>query len=175
MQDDQTSNKLIIMFVLDKLSMPIQEDVLIEMCCYDNNWITYPMFAKQTILDLEKSGFVNRFSSNNGNYMLSLTEDGSTCLGHFFKNIHKSLRDDITDFISENAIKYKKKQEFFSDYKKNTDSSYTVTLKINEVDKTIMELNLKVPSRQLAYKIYESWGDKAIDAYKSIYDLLLNV
>ncbi len=175
MQDDQTSNKLIILFVLDKLSMPIQEDVLIEMCCYDNKWIASPMFAKQTVLDLEVSGFVNRFNGNNGNFMISLTEDGATCLGHFFKNIHKSLRDDITDFTSKNAMKYKKKQEFFSDYKRNKDNSYTVTLKISEINRTIMELQLNVPSRSLASKIYETWGDKAIDTYKSIYDLLLNI
>lgn len=176
MHDEQTNNKLIVLFVLDKLSMPIQEDNLIAMCCYDRDtsWIPSNMFAKQAILDLTRSGFVNRSQSASGAFMLSLTSDGALCLSHFFKDIPKSLRDEITEYVSQNRIAYKKKQEFSCDYYRNNDNTYTVVLQIFEITKPVMELKLNVPGRQAAKELYESWKDKAIDTYKAVYDMLLN-
>ncbi len=175
MQDVHTKNKLVAMFVLEKLAMPIQEDVFCDMCCYDNNWIETPLFAKQVILDLETSGFVRREpNTTTGGYMISLTDDGVTCLGHFFKDILQSVRDDITLCISRNRHNYQKKQELFSDYYKNPDNSYTVVLKIIEIDKTLMELKFNVSSRAAAAKLYNSWSDKAIDTYKLLYEQLID-
>lgn len=176
LHDEQTNNKLIVLFVLDRLSMPIQEDNLIGMCCYDRDtsWIPSTIFAKQAIFDLAQSGFVSRTPSASGGVMLSLTSDGALCLSHFFKDIPKSLRDDITEFVSQNRIAYKKKQEFSCDYYRNNDNTYTVVLQIFEINKQVMELKLNVPSRQAAKELYESWKEKAVDTYKAVYDLLLN-
>ncbi len=175
MQDEHTKNKLVAMFVLEKLAMPIQEDVFVDMCCYENFWISSAFFAKQVILDLETSGFVRREpNSITGGYMISLTEDGVTCLGHFFKDILQSVREEITLTISRNRHSYQKKQELFSDYYKNPDNTYTVVLKIVEIEKPIMELKLVLPSRMAAAKLYESWPDKAIDTYKTLYEQLID-
>ena len=38
---DATLNKLIILFVFDKMEVPLSENTILDMCCSSNNWIAY--------------------------------------------------------------------------------------------------------------------------------------
>ncbi|MBR2371406.1 MAG: DUF4364 family protein [Clostridia bacterium] len=38
---DNTQNKLLLLFVFDKMEIPLSEDTIVDLCCNTNNWITY--------------------------------------------------------------------------------------------------------------------------------------
>ena len=84
------------------------------------------------------------------------------------------MRDNIADFIRENKLLFKRKQEYFSDSFKNKDGSYTVILKIMEPDTTNLEVKLSVPEQQTARDIQKNWQDSASKVYSSILETLLN-
>jgi hypothetical protein len=85
-----------------------------------------------------------------------------------------SLREEITVFIKQNKLKYRKKQERTADYFKNKDGTYTVFLKIIEPTGPLMELKFVVASRKVAKDIYKKWEEKASSLYSILYDSLVD-
>ena len=168
---DPTTQKLTILYIFDQMETPLREDTLLEICNV-NKWVPY-MEAKQAIIDLLASQFIiNTSKSNNATY--AITSDGSACLIHFPNKIPLSVREDIKDKISKNRLNYRKRQEYPSDYFKNSDGTYTVILKIQSATETpIMELKLNINNRITAKWIYKNWKDKAAIIYELIHDNLI--
>ena len=38
---DSTTNKLILLFVFDKMETALTESTILDLCCYKNNWIDF--------------------------------------------------------------------------------------------------------------------------------------
>ena len=76
-------------------------------------------------------------------------------------------------YCKENRLNHRKKQEYFSDYFKNDDGSYTVLLRILDKNLVIMELKFIVASRNNAKWIVKNWGDKAAQIYGVLYESLM--
>ncbi len=172
MQEDSIVTKLTILFILDKAEIPLSEESLLNMCSSDNDWVPY-MFAKQTLTQLIESAFISNISQSKFSPMLSITSDGRVCLSHFYKKIPKSLRDNITDYIKNNRVNYRKKQEFVSDYYKNTDGTFTVRLKIVDGLQTVLDIKLTVPDRATAITAFNKWNAKAPDVFRFLYENLI--
>ena len=167
----ETENKLILLFVLDKLDIPVKEELAIEMCSADNNWIPY-MECRSAFHGLIDADFIIESGKQSNQPFYSLTADGRACLLHFHKTIPKSLRGDITAYIKENRLNYRKKQEYVADYFKNPDGTYTVILKILTPSQTLMELKLNVETRHLGKFIYNGWENKAPQIYETLHEML---
>ncbi len=169
---DSTINKLIMLFVFDKMETPLSENTLLDMCCSSNEWITY-MDCKPIINMLLDHSFITDISYG-GEPLYSITPDGRNCLADFYTQIPASIREAITVFTRNNRSKYRKKQECTSDYYKNRDGTYTVFLKILDPAQPLLELKFTVPNRQTAKNIYKKWVEKATDVYQLIYDNLVD-
>jgi len=112
--------------------------------------------------------------SNSGEPLYSITPDGRVCLADFFVQIPSSTREEISAFVKNNRVKYRKKQECEADYFMNKDGTYTVYLKILEPSQPLLELKFVVPNRQTAKNIYKKWEEKAANVYATIYDNLVD-
>ena len=71
-------------------------------------------------------------------------------------------------------MKYRKKQDYFSDYYKNADGTYTVVLKIESNTMPLMELKLNIQNRNTAKWIFKNWADKAPQVYEFIQENLVD-
>lgn len=167
-----TLNKLILLFVFDKMEIPLTENTIIEMCCSRNTWISY-MECKQAVAQLIEAGFIYCPGNNNKESYYTITPDGRICLAHFFIRIPTSLRGEITDYIRENRMNFRRKQEYFRDYYKNADGSYTVKLRIHDPVATVLEIQLNVANRNIAKSIYNKWEEKAAQVYSTLHELLI--
>ncbi|MGN0765042.1 MAG: DUF4364 family protein [Christensenellales bacterium] len=172
MFDQQSINKLILLYIFDKMDVPLQENIIVEMAT-ENNWINY-MECKESLADLIKTSFVANISPRSSTPRYTITSDGRECLNHFYTNINSSVRDDITDIIKKNRMKYRKKQDYFSDYYKNADGTYTVVLKIESNTMPLMELKLNIQNRNTAKWIFKNWADKAPQVYEFIQENLVD-
>ncbi len=169
---DAFINKLILLFVFDKMECPLSENTLIDMCCSSNTWISY-MDCKPVLNKLaEESLVVN--TAQYGDPLFSITPEGRYCLAEFYVKIPSSTREAIANFIKQNRAHYRRKQECAADYYMNKDSTYTVYLKINDVSQPLMELKFNVPNRQIAKSIYKKWEEKAGNLYSLIYENLVD-
>lgn len=172
--NNKSISKLVLLFALDKIEIPMTEDSILEMCYSENNWISY-MLCKEILAELADCGFVyaSAPSTNVPDSYYSITQNGRNCLDFFFVDIPSSMREEITKYAITNRLKYKKKQEYFKNYYKNKDGSYTAVVKIVEPLGPKLELKLNVP-KDSARLIYKNWEEKASEVYTAIYDILID-
>ena len=167
---DSKIQKLVILFVFEKMAIPLTEATVLDVCSSENDWISY-MECKQYLSELIDTNLVYRVPKSD---CLNITQDGISCLALFFTRIPSSIRDEITAYARDNRMRFKKRQSYFCDYSKNADGTYTVIMKINNESTPLMELKLVVANRQLAKFLYKSWVDKASQTYALLHDTLLD-
>ena len=171
--DDSTQSKLILLFVFDKMEVPISENTIIDMCCSTNTWINQ-LECRPMLMQLIEAGFLYKISGSHSETLYTITPDGRLCLAHFFIRIPSTLREQVSEFIKTNRTKYRRRQEYVTDYYKNADNSYTVLLKIVEPSQPALEIKMTVPSRHSAKWINKQWEEKAAQVYATLYDMLVD-
>ena len=164
------TNKLIILFVFDKMESALSERTIVDMCSTSNDWMGY-MDCVNVIHKLIDDNFIYVVSEDEDT-LYSITPDGRETLANFYINIPKSVREEISRFVKKNSAKYKNRQECRADYYQNKDGTYTVFLKILAPVQPMLELKFVVPDRKTANKIYKKWEEKAADVYSVIYENL---
>jgi len=172
MLDEANVNKLILLYALDKMEVALQESVILDMVT-ENNWLGY-MDCKVALCDLIKNNLITNVATKGCNPRYAITTDSREGLNHYFVNIPSSLRENIAEVIKLNKLKYRKKQDYFSDYFKNTDCTYTVVLKIESATTTLMELKLVVQNRNKAKWLFKNWSDKASSIYEFMLENLID-
>lgn len=175
MIDEDIKNKLLILFILDKYETPITQDLLNQMCCVENNWIPYFCFT-HFVDELVSAGFVfskpNAYNSEDN--ILTISEDGKVCLSYFYSSIFKSVRDDVAEYIKNNKLEYRKKQEFVCNIEQNEDGTYQVRCLVLNGEMTMFELNFTVPTKAKANSIATKWQEAAPEVYKIYVELLID-
>jgi len=171
--NNTTISKLVLLYVFDKMEIPLTDSTITDLCCNRNTWVSY-ITCKEVLGDLIETGFVAESTNSSGEKYYIITTDGRSCVSYFFMKIPSSLREEINTFVKENRIHLRKRQEYFRDYYKNNDGSYTVLMKIVDPMGTKLELKLNASNRAVAKSIYKKWEDKASQVYASIYDLLID-
>ena len=167
---DSKVQKLAILFLFEKMSIPLSEQTVLNICYFDNKWLGY-MECKQYMDELIDANLLYRVPKSE---LINITQDGMSCLSMFYTRMPMSLRTAIATYVTENRMRYKKEQSYFCDYSKNPDGTYTVLMRINSDITPLMELRLVVANRQHAKYIYKSWVDKASSVYSLIHETLLD-
>lgn len=168
---DATQNKLILLFIFDKMEMPLSESTIMDLCQNKNNWIEY-VNCKLALEQLIEANFICKLSGS-GDVFYNITVEGRVCLAHFFVRIPSSTREMISNYVKTSRMNYRRKQEYSSTYTKRDDGTYDVILKIIDTMQPALEIKLNVPNRNIAKFIDKSWGDKAATVYSQIYDSLV--
>ena len=165
------------LFVIDKMEIPLTEDSILDICSIKNTWITNYMDCKTTIHDLVENNLLYIISDNNDSKQLfAMTYQGRECLSHLYRRIPLEKREEISAFIQANKLNVKSSQEYSSTYIKNEDGSYNVELKIYEPQSTtpMFNLTIKAPTRQSANEAIHKWKTSAPQIYETIYEKLIN-
>ncbi len=175
MNYDAINNKLIILFVLDKIEMPLTEISLIEMCSVKNNWLNY-MDCIELLSQLVDSKLIYKTECKEGEMRYTLTVDGRSCLSYFYRRIPYELREEITEYTKANRMNIKMSQEYYATYTDAEDGSYLITLRIYEnlIATPLFELKVKAPTRQSAEECCKKWRQKAPALYEYVFDNLIN-
>ena len=171
-------NKLIMLFVLDKMEIPLTEDSILDICSVKNDWITNYMDCKAIIHDLVASKLLYKMGdAEQGKELFNLTYEGRECLSYLYRRIPFETRESISQYLQANKLNVKSSQEYSATYSKNDDGSYNVTLKIYEplITVPMFELKIKAPSRQSANEAIHKWKSQAPIIYESIYENLINI
>ena len=169
-QPDTTTSKLTLLFIFDKMEIPLTENSIMDICTNKNNWIRY-MDCKEYLVQLVDTKLLYCIQSNNSTPLYSITYEGRTCLSMFFQQIPISLREDITLFARNNIQNIKRCQEYTSEYRKLSDGSYLNTFSIKDphLQQNIFEVKMKLDNRSEAIAACKKWVDKAPEIYENIF------
>ncbi len=171
---DSTTYKLILLYMLDKMEIPLTENSILEICSTQNDWINW-MECKDILAQLIKAEFIYKPSTDNEEDRYNITVKGRECVSQFYSRIPKSLRDNIDQFVVDNKLNFKRSQEYVSKYFKNEDGSYTVELRILEpnIAQNVFALSIKADSRHSAMMSCKKWKDIAPSVYQYIYSKVI--
>ncbi len=172
-QGETSVNKLIVLFVFEKMETALSERTIVEMCTAGNNWLNY-MDCMELLPKLLDDGFICLVSSPDDEPLYSITSDGRESLNNFYINIPKSIRNEIDSFIKKNSGKLRNRQECKADYYQNADGTFTVFLKILAPVQPMLELKFVIPDKKTAQNIYKNWESKASELYSAIYETLVD-
>ena len=163
---DNTVNKLILLYVLDKMEIPLTENSILEICSSQNNWVNW-MDCKDLLSQLITDSDESRYN---------ITVAGRECLSQFYTRIPASLRDKIALFAQENKLQFKRNQEYIAKSYKNEDGSYTVDPKILEplTTDSIFSLSLKTDTRHNATVACKKWRELAANVYEYVYSKIID-
>jgi len=169
---DSSLNKLILLFLFDKMEVPLTESTLSDITTSKNQWLNYIDFiqTKDALLD---GNFITNLTPNT-TPIYSITANGRACLADFYTNIPVSKREEIAQFAKNNQKAYRAKQEYVSDFYRNKDGTYMVNLRILELQQPTFELKFIVPTRQIAKNIHNKWTKKAHTTWQTIYEILVD-
>ena len=171
-------DKLTMLFVIDKMEIPLTEDSILDICSIKNDWIEQYMDCKTYIHDLVDNNLLYKISSETDTKELyALSYEGRECLSHLYRRLSLEKREVISAYLQANKLIVKSAQEYNSNYLKNPDGSYNVELKIYEPQSTtpMFDLTIKAPTRQSAIEASHKWRTIAPTIYESIYEKLINV
>ena len=102
------SDKLTMLFVVDKMEIPLTEDSILDICSVKNVWIENYMDCKTIIHDLVDSKLLYKISDNNDSKELfALTYEGRECLSHLYKRIPLEKREQISAYLQANKLNVK--------------------------------------------------------------------
>ena len=171
---DNTTMKLILLFVMEKMEIPLTEDSIIDVCTSRNTWLRY-MDCKDCMWQLLEIGYLAKTNTGDAD-RYNITNEGRNCLSNFYNKIPLSTREEITNFSRENRMDFKRSQEYVGNYFKNSDGSYTTSLKIKDPleAQNLFELKIVYPSRKSAIDATKKWKSVAPQIFENIYETLLS-
>ena len=87
---NNTVDKLILLYVLDKMEIPLTENSILEICSSQNNWINY-MDCKDLLYQLLNAKFIYKPNTDSDENRYNITVAGRDCLSQFYTRIPASL------------------------------------------------------------------------------------
>lgn len=165
------TTKLTLLFLFDKMEIPLTENSILDICTNRNNWITY-MECKEALQSLINSGLIYIFQTQkDSSNLYAISRSGRECLSLFFQQVPMSLRDDISSFAKLNIQHIKRIQEYTSKYTKMPDGSYLNTFSIRDphFKQSLFEIKMKFDTRTEAINASKKWVDKAPEIYESVF------
>ena len=171
MKQDLAENKVLILYLLNKLQDGIKNDNLYKIVSSANN-INY-FYFKELLSDLIESNFVGSFTKDEDT-IIKITSDGQNAL-----SLTKSLLPGILKLKADTVFKEElssiaEQSSIITEYVPKSENNYTVKCKIVEKNEIIFEISTFAGSRDRAKQISDNWKNNANEIYPKIINLLLN-
>ena len=168
---DLAENKVLILYLLNKISDGIKSDNLYKLVSSANN-INY-FYFQELLTDLIDTNLVGSFTKEDDTF-IKITSNGQNSL-----SLTKSLLPGILKLKADNVFKevisnIAEESSIVTEYIPKDENNYTVKCKIVEKTETIFEISTFAGSRDRAKQISDNWKNNANIIYPKIINLLLN-
>lgn len=169
--DDETlaENKVLILYILDKIAKPISNDALLHLVLSvtDMNYFYFQQF----LLDLLETGYIASFEKDDYHFY-EITTSGKETLeltknmvpGIVKLRVDSNFKSEIDTFENEHSI--------IAEYIPRSENYFDISCKIIEHNETIFEVNTFVGSKEQAKEIVDNWKSHADSIYPAILKVL---
>jgi len=171
MKEGLAENKVLILYLLNKLQDGIKNDNLYKIVSSANNMNYF--YFQELLTDLIESNFVGSFTKDEDT-IVKITSNGQNAL-----SLTKSLLPGILKLKADTVFKEElsniaEQSSIITEYIPKDEKNYTVKCKIVEKNETIFEVSTFAGSRDRAKQISDNWKNNANNIYPKIIDLLLH-
>lgn len=169
LQDPLTLYKLIILYMLDRVSFPLTTAQISDFILGKEytNFLT----LQQVFSELADTGLMVTRSDNSRTH-LTITSEGIETL-HFFENrISPAIKTEIHVFLTEKEYTLREEVSVTSDYYKATSGEYEAHLIAKERGIHLIDLTLSVPTKEMASSICDNWLERNQKIYQYLIEQL---
>lgn len=170
MSETQTLYKLIVLYMLNRVTFPLSNAQLSEFIL-DREYTDY-FTLQQALFELTDSSLIRQEKQHNTT-LCHITEEGRTTLAYFENKISSAIREDIDTFLSEHKYKLRNEHSTPADYYRTPAGEYAVRCRVLERDSTLVDLTLTVPTEEQARAVCSHWRGKSKEIYATLIQSLL--
>lgn len=165
-------NKVLILYILNKISNGIIEDGLYKIISSIND-VNY-FYFKEVLTDLLDSKLVGKFTKDEEEEsILKITSDGKNALSLTLDVLPGILKLKADNVFNEEFSSISDETSVIAEFIPKSENDYTIKCKIIEKNETIFEVRTFAGSRERAKKIVDNWNKNASKIYPKILDMLL--
>ncbi len=162
-QEPLTLYKLIVLYLLDKVSFPLTKAQISDLVLEKEytNFLT----LQQVFNELIESGLVSAKTLVNRTH-LQITEEGRDTLSYFENRISDAIKDDISEYLKKNELEMRNESSIQSNYYKAVNGEFETELNAVDKDVNLVSIHLTVPTEELAISICENWQKRNKEIYQ---------
>ena len=170
LESSRSLYKLIVLFMLGKVSFPMTNAQISDLVLslkytgYFNLQEVLAEMISSSLLETEHRGHTT--------YYLA-TEQGRQTLRFFEGEISPEIRSEIASYLEEHAYEIRSESSTRADYSRESDGSYLVNGVVMEGSRTLISVNISVPTESMARTLAENWKAKSQEAYEAVMKTLM--
>ena len=164
-------NKVLILYILNKINREITDSDLLKIISSINN-INY-FYFRDLLVDLVESKLVGTYTKEEQN-VYEITPEGNNSLELTIDMLPGIIKLKADNVFKQELFEIADEESISAEYIPESENDYTVKCKIVENNKTIFEVKIFAGSNDQARKISDNWRKNAKDIYPKIMNLLNN-
>ena len=153
-QEPLTLYKLIVLYLLNKVSFPLTmaqvSDLILE-----KEYTSY-LTLQQVINELAQAGLITAKTLVNRTH-LQITEEGRNS---------DAIKADIGEYLKKNELEMRNESSIQSNYYKAVNGEFETELTAVDKDVNLVTIRLTVPTEELAISICENWQKNNREIYQ---------
>lgn len=169
--EDFTVNKLIILYLLAEVKMPLSLSQVTQIVL-ERGYTNY-FSLQQYLNELEQSSFLHVLKQNNTSFF-EITDKGIEALNFFSSRIPDFIRNELDNFIENNWRTFKSELDIKAEYIPFKSNEYIVSCGVTENDSTLISIDVTVGSKKQAVELCNNWRNNASSLYSQILQVLTN-
>ncbi len=162
--------KLIVLYMLDRLSYPVSTAQVSEFVV-DRGYMNF-LTLQQVISELDLAGLVDAQKAHNRT-RLRITQEGHDTLSYFEDSISRDLREEICGYLEENGLRMRSEASICSDYRKIAEGEFEARLQAADNGISLVSIQLNVPTEELAIRVCDNWQKHNEEIYQYLTAALL--
>jgi len=160
-----TLYKLIILYMLDQISVPLSKST-INTFILDKGYTNF-LTLQQAIGELLDNQLILQKAEAN-RVMLSITKEGKDTLSYFENRISDVIKSEVREFMLENNKKLKNDYSITSNYYKSVSGEYEAQLVAKEKEVILVDLKISVPTKEIAEDVCLNWQKRNEEIYQML-------
>ncbi len=170
MSDASTLYKLIILYMLRKVTFPLTNAQITEFIV-GKDYTDY-FHVQEAISDLLEAKLITgEHIRNTSQYQATM--EGEKTLEYFGNEVSDAIKTDIDQYMRENAFEMRNESCMRADYDRTESHEYAVHCRVQEGSETVIDLTINVPTEEEAEKVCSHWPERAQELYMDIMNKLL--
>ena len=164
-------NKVLILYILNKINRGITDSDLLKIISSINN-INY-FYFRDLLIDLVESKLVGTYTKEEQN-VYEITPEGKNSLELTIDMLPGMIKLKADNIFKQELFEIADEESISAEYIPESENDYTVKCKIVENNKTIFEVKIFAGSNEQARNISDNWRKNAKEIYPKIMNLLNN-
>ncbi|WP_256372298.1 DUF4364 family protein [Butyrivibrio sp. CB08] len=161
---------MLVLYMLKRCEVPLSKSQIYDFIL-EKEYTNY-MTLQEAFSELASTDLISEKTMANRTY-LEITKEGAQTLEFFGNRINPSIRQEIDEYLKDNSMKLRNESAVLGDYKKTAENEYTVQLMVKENGSSIVDINLPVPTEEMAQAMIDNWQKNSQDIYQYVFSRLM--